>query len=561
MNINNKLLSWVSSNTGTFILFVLWSLFITDLWLPRNWGFYGTGDWDLTYTTYEVARKSIIEFGQFPHYNPFLAFGSDLDANPQAAHFSIFFLPILAFGTFYGYKVSIVLAILLGLLGCHRLLRTIGSEIFPSIMLSMILCSAPYFGRHIIEAGHSNFLNFYLIPALFWLYLRYMKSGKFSQLSLPVLILVQFICGGAPFVFIISVVILLLWLTGSIFNRDLSIKKALFMLTSIGFAIGLSLWKLIPVLDLWSDSPRLVNDDSKINLLVWLHALNDTTTDTGTPHGWHEVSLGISLFLPLLIVVYRKYIPNFKTWLVLTAFVIWLSLGNQPDFFNPWYLIHHTLPFFNGLRAPYRFAFILVFAILIGATLVITKLKDNNLIYIILFSITLSNTLNFNALSRNMVHTPRIEDVPKDTTSKFAIRNLGNSYPFHFLSLKKNQFLISAYEPLHLPSVNDTLESLVKGGELKYFSPQFISIQSNDSITTLSLRWDKGWSTGDNAKINNQNGLIVLKSMPNSEIQLKYSNPSFYIGLNYSLIVLLFFLLCFYPFRFLQIVTETVINS
>lgn len=558
MNQDNKLIAWITSRTGSFLLFVLWSLFITGLWLPRNWGFYGNGDWDLTYSTYEVARKSIIEYGQFPHYNPFLAFGSDLDANPQASHFSVFFLPILAFGTFYGYKISILLAIVLGLLGSYKLLRFIGTEALPSIMLSMILCSAPYFGRHIIEAGHSNFLNFYLIPALFWLYLRYMKSGKFSQLSLPVLILVQFICGGAPFVFIVAVIALLLWLIGRLFLQQINVKKALFVLSSVGFAVGLSLWKLLPVMDFWANSPRLVNDDSQINLLIWLHALNDSKTDTGTPHGWHEIAIGTGLFLPLLIVIYRQYIPNFKTWLILIALVIWLGLGNQPNYINPWYLIHHTLPFFNGLRAPYRFAFILMFAIVIGSSLIIKNIKDNKLIYIVLFSITLSNTLNFNALSRNLVNTPRIDDIPKDTTSKFAIRNLGNNYQFHYLSLKKNQFLVSAYEPMHLPSVADTLESFVKGGQLSHFTPNAITIKSTDSLCILALRWHEAWQADGDATIVNYKGLLAVKSVIGKDILISYHNPALSIGLNYTLVVLLLFLLCFYQFRFLQLATEAL---
>lgn len=558
MNKDNKLIAWLGTNTGTFLLFVLWSLFITDLWLPRNWGFYGNGDWDLTYTTYEVARKSIIEFGQFPHYNPFLAFGSDLDANPQAAHYSIFFLPILAFGTFYGYKVSILLAIVLGLLGCHKLLKAIGSDTMPSILLSMILCSAPYFGRHIIEAGHSNFLNFYLIPALFWLYLRYLKSGKFSQLGLPVLILVQFICGGAPFIFIVAVITLMLWLIGRLVLKLISIKKALFVFSTVGFAIGLSLWKLLPVMDLWTNSPRLVNDDSQINLLVWLHALNDSKTDTGTPHNWHEIAIGTGLFLPLLVILYRQYIPNFKTWLILLVLVIWLGLGNQPNYINPWYLIHHTLPFFNGLRAPYRFAFILLFAIIIGSAIIITKIKDNKLIYIILFSIALSNTLNYNALSRNLVHTPRIDDIPKDSTSKFAVRNLGNDYPFHYLSLKNNQFLVSAYEPMHLPNVGDTLESFVKGGNLTHFTPNAITIKSTDTLSIFALRWQEGWTTSSNSVIINYKGLLAVRSAIGNEILLNYHNSALSRGLNYSLVVLILFLFCFYPFRFLQLAAEAV---
>jgi len=555
---SNKLRSWIVSAPGTWLLFIVWNLFITNLWLPRNWGFYGNGDWDLTYTTYEVARKSIVEFGQIPHYNPFLAFGSDLDANPQAAHWSIFFLPVLIFGTFYGYKVSILMALLIGLHGFNRLLKYIGIDPMQALLYSFIFCSSSYLAQHSILAGHSNFLNFYLVPFLFLYYQRYIHTGKFRLLSIPVLILMQFICGGAPFIFIVVVVMLLLWLCGLAINGSIGLKKGLLTLTSLGFAIGMSLWKLIPVMQLWEASPRLVTDDSQINLLVWLHALNDSSTDTGTPHQWHEISIGVGILMPILILVYRRYIPNFKLWLGFCAIIIWIGLGNQPNFFNPWYLLHHTLPFFNGLRAPYRFAFIILFAIVIGAAIITNKLKDNKLIYIVLISITLSNSLNYNALSRNLVHTPRIDEIKIENDKEFALKNMGEDYPYHYLSVKKNQFLVSAYEPMHLPAVNDTLNTFIKGGELTKFTSNSIAFKSMDSLSIIALRWQDGWKAKGNLKISNWKGLMAIQTTPGTVVELNYHNPAVDTGLNYSLVVFLLFLISFYPFRFLQIATESV---
>lgn len=558
MNEQNALVKWLCSKTGTAILFVIWTLFITSLWLPRNWGFYGNGDWDLTYSTFEVARKSIIDFGQWPHYNPFLAYGSDLDANPQAAHYSIFFLPILLFGTFYGYKISIIMAILMGLFGTNKLLRLIGSEPIHSALLSIFFCSIPFLGQHIIGAGHSNFLNFYLVPALFYSYKKFLKYGQYKILSMATIILLQFISSGAPFVFIVAVLMLMLWLIGLTISKQIKAKQIALILSTVALSIGMGLWKLIPVMEFWSVSPRLVNDDSQINLLVWLHALNNSPTDTGTPHAWHEITIGTSLIVPLLILAYRQFIPHFKIWLIVFLFVVWIGLGNQPEFVNPWYFIHHYLPFFNGLRAPYRFAFILVFAMLIGVAIVSSKIKDNKLIFILLLSISLTNSLSFNSLSRNLVNTPRIEEIKIESSPNYTVSNLASDYPFQYKRLHQNQFLISAYEPMHLPEVKDTFETFVVGGSLKHFTPQKITITSTDSISKLALRYSNNWSVSIGATISNFKGLIAISSKPGTDVVLSYKNPSAEKGLLFSLPFFAVFLLGFYPFRFLSMTMQAV---
>ena len=536
-----------SSKIGTWVVFFLCTLFITGLWLPRNWGFYGNGDWDLTYTTFEVARKSILDYGQWPHYNPYLAFGSDLDANPQANWFSIFFIPILLFGSFFGYKISICIGILIGLFGMKRLLTNSGSEPVVAILLSIIFCSASFFGRHIIEAGHSNFLYFYFIPYLFYFLNKYRQTEQRQALIWPIAILFQMICGGAPFVFIVASMIFGFWIIGLSASKKLNVKQGLMMASSFVFGFGLSLWKIIPIYEFWSSFPRLVTDDSQINLLVWLHALNDSSTDSGTPHQWHEISIGIGLLIPLFVVVYRKSIPNYQIWFTIGVIALWLGLGNQPKFVNPWYVIHHFLPVFDGLRAPFRFGFILLFSLPIAFALVINKLGDKKLILIILSSIALSTTLTFNSLSRNLVESQRIDEIVLPKHDHYSLLNRGPEYPFHYLSLKENQFLISAYEPQHLSVVSDTMKNFIEGSELLEFSPNQMQILAHDSATKLAIRFSENWQINPNTQILNHHGLIGLETLPGKSYSIFYKNPASSKGFYFSLFFLVLLLLFLSP--------------
>ena len=518
--------SWLTKPMGVNALFVFWALFITALWLPRNWGFYGNEDWDLTYTTFELARKSILEFGEWPHYNPYLAFGSDLDANPQAAHASIFFIPVLLFGSFYGYKVSILLAIFIGLHGMYRLLSSIEVKKPYAILLSMAFCSSTYFARHIIEAGHSNFLYFYLFPFLFHQLYLFSKDPKGRYLIIPILILSQFICGGAPLAFLMAAISMTLWSIGLILSKRLKPVFAIQMLICILLSFGLSFWKILPVLDFWNSNPRLVLDDSGINPLILLNAFIDGSTNTGTPHKWHEFSLGIGLLIPILLIWYRKLIPDFKIWMIISLFVIWIAIGNSPNYVNPWYILHHYFPVFDGMRAPSRFLFIILFGIYIGFAILINKLSHNELIYIIITGITLSNTLLFNGISRNMVFSKRIEDV---NNSKFVRDQVIKDYKIEngmmYSLLKNGNFILQAYEPQHLPIVKDTLDVFSDGADVIQMSMNRIKLLMKDSVARISLRYVENWKTTNNSKISELNGLISIHSKTGNTIQLQYSNP------------------------------------
>jgi len=88
---------------------------------------WGIWDWDYQCSLLEAARKSIVEYGQWPFWNPWLGGGHSLAGHPLGRTFNPSFVPVLVFGTLPGVKVDVVLYMMIGQLGAAHLLRRLGS--------------------------------------------------------------------------------------------------------------------------------------------------------------------------------------------------------------------------------------------------------------------------------------------------------------------------------------------------------------------------------------------------------------------------------------------------
>lgn len=533
---SERLKSFLLSNTGLWILFIAWSLFVSNLWLPRNWGFYGTDDWDLTYSTFEVARKSLAEYGQWPHFNPYLAFGSDLDANPQATHASIFFIPVYLFGTFYGYKLAILMAMIIGCWGCMKLFSLLNRDKLVNLCATLIFAGSAYFSRHIFEAGHSNVLYFYFVPWLFYHLQLFRQDRRTRNGVWAVLILFQMISGGAPFVFIASVVLICLWLAGLFWIEKAGVSVLVKFALVITFGVGLSLWKIFPVLNFWHTNPRLVMDDSGINPLIWLQALCDFPTDTRTPHQWHEFAMGLSLVVIAIIIYQISEIRQWKKWIVLLLVVIWISMGNIPPYVNPWYALHHYFPVFDSLRAPYRFGILVVFVLVVSLVKSLHNFDYKRLIYFILIGITLTQAISFNAISHKIIFSPQIGDlqasIPDDRTGQTPVK-LDAGLKQQYVAVKNDYFVLNAYEPLHLDLVRDSMHEFVTGAAA-LFSPNKIALMAKDSTIKLCMRYSDNWHISGQGRLMNERGLLTIEDA-SGRIMLYYENPDTRKGLLMSI--------------------------
>src|SRR5687768_16141335 len=67
----------------------------------------GPGDADYLIQTQEAMRRSILEFHQFPWWNPWVSGGVPLFANPQFGLISLQTPLTLLFGSIIGYKLAV----------------------------------------------------------------------------------------------------------------------------------------------------------------------------------------------------------------------------------------------------------------------------------------------------------------------------------------------------------------------------------------------------------------------------------------------------------------------
>ena len=92
--------------------------------LKLTW--WGVRDWDLFLTIAAAPAGSILDYGQFPFWNPYLSGGNILFHHPEVAVLTPFFLFYLLFGAVIGLKLQVLMAYFLGFWGSMRLGRTLG---------------------------------------------------------------------------------------------------------------------------------------------------------------------------------------------------------------------------------------------------------------------------------------------------------------------------------------------------------------------------------------------------------------------------------------------------
>ena len=85
---------------------------------PRNLGY---DDWDLNLAKYESVRRTVLEWGQFPWWDPSCRGGFPLAANPQCGVVGVATPLVLALGTSVGMRVAQLVCLLIAMEGGRRL--------------------------------------------------------------------------------------------------------------------------------------------------------------------------------------------------------------------------------------------------------------------------------------------------------------------------------------------------------------------------------------------------------------------------------------------------------
>ncbi|MBI5490349.1 MAG: hypothetical protein HY905_23635 [Deltaproteobacteria bacterium] len=340
-----------------------------------RWSMCGQTDWGYFHFLDEVARRTVLDFGEAPEWNPYYCGGNVLAANTQAHVWSPWFVFPLIFGPAAGVKISIVLHGLIGAAGMWMLLGATGIRGPGRFLGTTLFACAGFFG-HQIAAGHVWALPFYYLPFVLLFLLRGCYELRWAALAGAFWGLMAMEGGvyPAPYTGVLVGAVLLAvvlgWtpLEGRARARGWKVfaAGAICLVAFFLFAAA----KLLPDIYHMAAVPRTAPEYPRIGLGTLLDAFtwrNVTGTwDKPSHHDWGfwgEYSTyvgwaGLALCAGAVVLRFRQV----RVQLVLLALSLSLAMGALGPG-TPWDLLHR-LPVFENLRVPSRF---LVFAAFILA--------------------------------------------------------------------------------------------------------------------------------------------------------------------------------------------------
>ncbi|RME03108.1 MAG: hypothetical protein D6805_07755 [Planctomycetota bacterium] len=437
---------------------------------PQNWG---RKDWDYAFFLTEVQRKTLVDFGQVPLWNPYHCGGQPLLANPHSRFFSPSFITVLLSGTVLGLKLQIFLYLTLGSWGFYLL----GKRLLwagPALWFTPLIYM--YSGFFILRVcyGQISVFSMGYLPYIWYFFLK-ARQNHFYILHLMLLLAFIIFDGGASF---LSMVLVMLFLQTILLCRQESEVRPL--LGYVALLIGTFLMagvKILPMFEAlryshpldvlslkdripFSTLPAIFFARNQADLLYF-----PKHTQSLLHYGWQEYAL---YFSPLSLIffslgLWKQYSKTkYPLFLLILAFLF--SLGNFIDY-SPWQLLKAFPYVGNFFSLPSRWLGIVLFYFCMivgwGGTWVYTHRsqmwkKGTILLYILIFSDLC--LVNGKALW-NCFPIPPLS--PSSTPTIFKQVNMLSS-----LSLCPNKLVIPSPPPSLLDHFQHHYPQLLHGGEI-----------------------------------------------------------------------------------------------
>ncbi len=412
-------------------------------------------DWTWVFMMHEGARKSIVEYQQFPFWIPWHKGGVPLFAHPLVSVFSFDTLFVLLLGTVPGLRLAIMFDVLFGALGMWLLLkRTVKINLFcfwGTVLFGLQGCIAMH-----VTAGHICMLGIIWLP---WLALFALMSPR--RLSAAVALglftgamMLQFF----HYLSIINslvILVLLLWLWKNNFKNisfyQNMVAALLTFLTVASFRLIMTIplcmqYTNNPLPDLISISPWLFLK-ALVWPMQWIHTM---------PHAWKDVlrwhELGCYVGIIAVVMFLGSLIKGWRWFHTALIFAVLLTLDSS----SPW------LPGYwvNGqdvLRVPTRWRFVVVFILIFGAVAglqaLTVKFKNRNarklfagsLVFISVAGLIFSQYYNWQ--HRKMVGLEKVENLFRNTGKPIFMAKQQDSYLYS--ATYRNIGLKDSFDPLY----------------------------------------------------------------------------------------------------------------
>jgi hypothetical protein len=353
-------------------LLLLWALIAFVFTWPafQNFDNWGIQDWDQHLFYHSVPAISLLEYGQFPLWNPYHGGGAPALGNPQSVFLSPVYLAALLFGAVHGLKIEIWLHLVIGLAGAYWLGRERRLDRISALLVSFVFMLSSMFVL-VLAVGMTTFLSIALIPWLVVLYLRAYRAWRYGIWAGLICALMFF--GGGIYPVVLSVTFIVLHAGVSALLRAARPIAALKVLGIIlAFSLGLGAIKIAPSLEFMLRHVRPIDDYSGYSIgSLWYSLTGREQTiavilrlPLGEPGFWHGFSyffdengmyVGlVPLALCLLGMAARG--RRDAVLIICLAIFVWISFGDRIPI-SLWAALHE-LPPYDSMRVAQRFRFV-----------------------------------------------------------------------------------------------------------------------------------------------------------------------------------------------------------
>lgn len=340
----------------------------------------GVGDADYLTQGFEAARVSLLKYHQFPWWNPWVSGGVPLFANPQYGLFSIVTPFTLIFGSVLGYKLALLVYMLIGFWGLFFVFnKQLKTPLVTAILLGYIWTFSTFFSNRI--GGHFTFFVIQIFPWALYFFLR--RGGdKYAWLKFGTAVGVMALAAAHNITIMSYAVLALFYVLSSFFfkvsrtgfSTGLTIVKSdlLFFAKAGAVFLVLAAYRLIFTYQYTADFPRpqLWQEDT-IGIAKALFAVFGPVRQFGanTPSlpqwSWMEVGtyIGLTTGIVGLLVLFQVYKKrknitasfSISPIVIITMLAIFfvLGLGKIVGDVSP-YLLLQKLPLFSSMRVASR---------------------------------------------------------------------------------------------------------------------------------------------------------------------------------------------------------------